>query len=723
MAENVKGISIEIGLDTTKLKQGLSETEKQLKNEQSALNKINKSMKFELSPLDAWNRKNATLHRMLPLINKEIEEQKSILAGLQKDALDGKADQTSIDNAKGKLEKLTEQYQLVGQQAEYASRQVKKFSEEQRNAKWDALSKLGQSLSAISASIGAVTASIIASETKTASYINQLSDLASASGLAFDEYQKLSYAMGQVGASAETMKSSMAKVNSILGNLATGNGLASAQTLAKLGINYKEFQKLDTKTAFYTLIDALKKVENETERVGLANSLFGQEMGTKLLPVIEAGSDALKEFGEETSVITDEQAKASKQFENATSNLKKEFASIGAELLPTMNELLNSLLGLVKDKIAPALKGLADRINSLSPSTKNIIAIGATALTALGPLLVMIAKLGKSLSGLGTTLSALGSVGGGKIGLIIAAVSALIAVLAQAYKTDEGFRESVNQLASTLKDSLGTILQSVGNILKSLQPVWDSLVKVISSLVKTLIPPLTTLLKKVANFINTIFQFLQPLIDFMSTKLTSALTLIAKAFEFIAPLVEKVFSFLDMVGQAIQPVIDWFTKLFNKIADVGKALFGKGSLADSFKSLGDFLYKTFKPIIDTIFNAFYKVTQAISNAGKVVGDFFVNLWEGIKNFFSGLGQKFVDFWQSLGNWFTGNGWNTNAELAEQATASSQRMANRQVTETNNNNNTTNNNNNDNRTYNVTINTSADSMSFDELDRQLGASLA
>ena len=722
MAENVKGISIEIGLDTTKLKQGLSETEKQLKSEQSALNKINKSMKFELSPLDAWNKKNATLHRMLPLINKEIEEQKAILAGLQKDALGGNATEKSVENAKEKLAELTDQYELVGQQAEYASRQVKKFSEEQRNAKWDALSKLGQSLSAISASIGAVTASIVASETKTASYINQLSDLASASGLAFDEYQKLSYAMGQVGASAETMKSSMAKVNSILGNLATGNGLASAQTLAKLGINYKEFQKLDTKSAFYTLIDALKNVKDETERVGLANSLFGQEMGTKLLPVINAGSDALKEYGEQTSVITDEQAKASKTFENMTTNLKKEFASIGAELLPTMNELLGNFLNLVRDKIAPALKSLADRINALSPSMKNIIAIGSAAVTALGPLLIVIGKMGKSLSGLGSTLSALGSAGGGKIGIIIAAVAALVAILAKAYQTDEGFRESIDGLVSTLKDSLGGVLKTIGSVLNDLKPVFDSIVGVVSTLVKTLIPPLTVVIKVLANAFKTLVEFAEPFISLIANQFASQIDWIKGAFDLMLPMTEAFYGVISSLIDIVQPVLDWMAKFQSKLTGITKAIIGKGSIAEAFKDLGSFITGSFQPICDWLSKSFNTLKDIFFNCAKAVGEFFVNLWNGIKDFFAGIGKKFTDFWESMGNWFTGNGWNTNAELAEQATASSKRMANRQVNETNNNN-TTNNNNNDNRTYNVTINTSADSMSFDELDRQLGASLA
>lgn len=715
MAKKVEGISIEIGLDTTKLKQGLSETEKQMKSEQCQLNKINKSLRFETNPLDGLIKKNAQLQKMLPLISKEIEQQRSIVKGLQKDAEKGKAGQEEIDKAKKKLSELTDQYRALAKEADYTSDKINKM-------KWDNLAKVGQALSAVSASIGAVTASIVASETKAADYVNQLSDMASASGLAFEEYQKLSYAMSQVGASSETMKSAMAKINSVLGNLATGNGLASAQTLAKLGINYKEFAKLDTKSAFYALIDALKNVEDETERVGLANSLFGQEMGTKLLPVINAGSEALKEYGEQTSVISDEQAVASKTFENMTTNLKAEFAAIGAELLPTMNELLGNLLSLVKDKIAPALKSFIDRINSLSPSMKNIVAIASTAITALGPLLIMISKVGQSFSGLGKTLSGLGAAGGGKIGIIIAAVAALVAILAKAYQTDEGFRESVNSLATTLKDSLGGVLKTIGSILGDLKPVFDSIVGVVSTLVKTLIPPLTNIIKLLANALKSLLQFVEPLISLIADGFVSNFDWIKGTFDYLLPMVEAFNGAVSTVIDICQPILDWMAKFQSKVMGIGKAIIGKGSITDAFKELGSFITGSFKPICDWLSKAFGTLKDIFFNCAKAVGEFFVNLWNGIKDFFAGVGQKFVDFWQSLGNWFTGNGWNTNAELQEQATASSKRMANRQNSTTNNTN-TTNNNSNDNRTYNVTINTSADSMSFDELDRQLGASLA
>lgn len=716
MAKKVEGISIEIGLDTTKLKQGLSETEKQMKSEQYQLNKINKSLRFETNPLDALIKKNAQLQKMLPLISKEIEQQRSIVKGLQKDAEKGKAGQAEIDKAKKKLGEMTDQYRLLAKEADYTSDKINKM-------KWDNLSKVGQALSSVSASIGAVTASIVASETKAADYVNQLYDTASASGLAFEEYQKLAYAMNQVGASSDTMKSAMAKVNSVLGNLATGNGLASAKTLAKLGINYKEFAKLDTKSAFYALVDALKNVKDETERVGLANSIFGEEMGTKLLPVINAGSEALKEYGEQTSVITDEQAAASKTFENMTTNLKAEFAAIGAELLPTMNELLGNLLSLVKEKIAPALKILADRINNLSPSVKNIIAIATTAITALGPLLIIVSKVGKSFSGLGETLSGLGAAGGGKIGLIIAAVAALVAILAKAYKTDEGFRESVNQLGSTLKETLGAILPTIVNLVKSFQPVLEAISKLVVNLAKAVLPVVNSLLSKLAPIVNNVLNLLKPLLDINLTEIYGGVSLISAAIENLIPVMEVIANAVDYIFQFIQPALDWVGKFTSKISNLIGVLTGKNSLKEAANDLYQFLYKTFKPFIDWLSKTWDTIINGINRAANAIGDFFKKMWEGIKDFFSGFGQKFVDFWQSIGNWFTGNGWNTNAELQEQATASSKRMANRQNSTTNNNNSTTNNNNNDNRTYNVTINTSADSMSFDELDRQLGASLA
>ena len=64
---------------------------------------------------------------MLPLISKEIEQQRSIVKGLQNDAEKGKAGQEEIDKAKKKLGELTDQYRLLAKEADYTSDKINKM--------------------------------------------------------------------------------------------------------------------------------------------------------------------------------------------------------------------------------------------------------------------------------------------------------------------------------------------------------------------------------------------------------------------------------------------------------------------------------------------------------------------------------------------------------------------------------------------------------------------
>lgn len=65
MAET-KGLAIELSLDATKLKSGLQETSKELKQQKTELNKINQSLKFDTNPVDSLKKRRASLTLSLP---------------------------------------------------------------------------------------------------------------------------------------------------------------------------------------------------------------------------------------------------------------------------------------------------------------------------------------------------------------------------------------------------------------------------------------------------------------------------------------------------------------------------------------------------------------------------------------------------------------------------------------------------------------------------------
>ena len=72
MANNVKGLTIELSLDATKLKSGIEKTKKELSEEEKELAKINKALKFDPSSMDNLKKKAASLNTVIENLRKNI---------------------------------------------------------------------------------------------------------------------------------------------------------------------------------------------------------------------------------------------------------------------------------------------------------------------------------------------------------------------------------------------------------------------------------------------------------------------------------------------------------------------------------------------------------------------------------------------------------------------------------------------------------------------------
>src|SRR5690606_2651645 len=109
----------------------------------------------------------------------------------------------------------------------------------------------------------------------------------------------------------------------------------------------------DSETLFYQVIDALGKVRNETERDALAMQIFGRS-ARELNPLIEAGSSALKELGDEAErmgYVMDENTlqkfgaldDAMQRFNNQTTTFKNSIAIVLLPVLTGFFEVLNKI--------------------------------------------------------------------------------------------------------------------------------------------------------------------------------------------------------------------------------------------------------------------------------------------------------------------------------------------------------------------------------------------
>ncbi len=548
MANNVKGLTIELSLDATKLKSGIEKTKKELSEEEKELAKINKALKFDPSSMDNLKKKAASLNTVIENLRKNIEKQKAVVEQLQK------LKDTDGSKYSANLKAETKTLQAMNGELEKYEAQLKQVETSQKRLASESFDKLASGLSKVSAVITASATAIFAGVNKAASSINDINQSASKAGMAIDEYQRLAYAFAQVGASSETFTQSISKVNTVLGNVALGKTSNYSKVFKQLGIDMKTFSKLSTTDAFNTIIDALGKVEDKAERAGYAATIFGSELATKLDPIIQAGSSSLEQWGSEAKVVSQETAQLAIQNENLREKIKNLGLNAIASLLPTINKALEKIASVMESKIIPAVQNLVNWFNNLSSVQKNMLGLIAGLAVALGPLLAIGSKLVKLFAA--KNIAVLAS----SIGPVVAGVVAAAAAVALMWKNSEKLRSSVKGFVGQLGETLKPLLDSIVESFKSFYPILESVTKFLGDSLSWTFDALSKLLQFFQPIFNGISKIMKPIQDFMQSSFASFL-------QWIIDKLDQLFGLIDKIGNKISEIFDGNGDEFDKLMD------------------------------------------------------------------------------------------------------------------------------------------------------------
>ena len=119
-------------------------------------------------------------------------------------------------------------------------------------------------------------------------------------GVPTEMLQAWDYAAPLIDTDAETIKGAMTKITKAMGDAAGGSEDAQ-EKFAALGVsivNESDGSLRSAEEVFYDVVDALGRMNEGAERDSLAMDLMGKS-AQELNPLINAGSDALKAYGQE----------------------------------------------------------------------------------------------------------------------------------------------------------------------------------------------------------------------------------------------------------------------------------------------------------------------------------------------------------------------------------------------------------------------------------------
>lgn len=473
MADRIKGITIEIGGETSKLQDSLKNVNKQLKDTQSQLKDVDKLLKLDPSNMELLAQKQELLSRATDQTAEKLKKLKEAQQAMKEAGIDEMSDdymkvEREIQECEQQQRKFTEEAQKTDVQIVKCGSSMADVAEKAKKAA-DATKPLS------TAAAGALTG-MAGLAVKAGQSADEINTLSKQSGIAADTIQKMQYASDLLDVDMETAVKAAAKLKKGLDK--------NESTLVSMGVAVRDQngQYRDMESIFMNTIAALSKIENETERDKVAMDLFGKS-ADELAGYIDDGGQAFRELSQQAQekglIISDEDLQKANEFNDTLDELK---ATVGMDLMKAGASIGEALLPVLQ-QVAEIITKVTNAFAQMSPTTQKVIMIVLALVAALSPLLSLIATISMALPVLIPIITGVGAVLSGPVLLAIGAVVAAVVVLIKHWddlKTAAKLMaEIVVEKWNLLKDKISAILDTIKTKVETfkntVQAIWNSI--------------------------------------------------------------------------------------------------------------------------------------------------------------------------------------------------------------------------------------------------------
>lgn len=456
----------------------------------------------------------------------------------------------------------------------------------------------GKAMAALYTGTVAVASAIAKITLSAVNYGDEIAKESQKLNMSMEGYQKWSTMLEMAGTSIDIMSMGMKTFTGILDEASKGNATALL-TLQKLGLGYEDFAGLSVEDSLKKVVEQFQTMEQGAEKTQLAVDLFGRS-GQELLPLLnqEVGSidELFKSYEELGFIISDDVLRASEDFDDQLSLLKKSFkvaaVNIGTIFMPAISNILTGLLDLAKGSAGAGETLKSGIIGALNAVVAYLPKIGEFAAMII-PLIV------------DTVVSTLPQLLQAAIDIVVTLADMLI-----------------EYLPELIPAAIGMILTLIMGLVEALPMLVDTAIDLILAIVEGLINALPLIIeaapKILIALINGIVDALPKLIDAaidIIMMLADVLTdpeilrmLIAASFEIMEAIAGGLIS---SVGEILKIVPKLFTALRDKFKDTDWKGIGKNIL---------------EGIGNGIKNAVGGVVETAKNAAK-------SIFDGVKDFF------------------------------------------------------------------------------------------
>ena len=492
----IKGITIEIGGDTTKLVSSLKKVDTQIRNTQNALKDVNKLLKLDPGNTELLRQKQQLLKDAVAQTADRLQQLKDAQSGVAKGTAEWDALQREIIETQQNLDGLEKDMKDFGS---VTAQQVKVVGQKFQEV-GGKIESAGRAMSKVSGAAAAALGGIAKLGYDAVTAADDLNTLAKQTGVSTDELQKWSYAADLVDVSTESITGAMKKMKKNLDS--------NSDAFEALGVKTKDANGnfRDSTEIFYDTIAALSKIDNETERDIAAMEIFGKG-ADELAGIIDDGGAALKAYGEEAEqmglIIGGDTLN---KLNEANDTIDKMKATWGASLAQA-GATIATAFAPVLEKLVGLLEQVAEKVRNLTPAQVEMITKILAVVAVVGPLLVILGKLVSVIGFVMANIEAIGAVMAvltGPVGLVIAAIAALTAAFVYFYNTSEEFRNTVNSVINAIMPVLQKIFEFIKAQFLQMVDNIRSHIETIKAIIRAFIVAMEYLKTQVSNAVSNV---------------------------------------------------------------------------------------------------------------------------------------------------------------------------------------------------------------------------
>jgi phage-related minor tail protein len=479
LADRIKGITIEIGGDTTGLSKALSGVNKEIKDTQTQLKDVNRLLKMDPGNTELLRQKYDLLNKSIDSTEKKLDTLKQAEKQVQDQFKRGKVSESQYNALKREVIATESNLKNLKSEAQKTDNAIRGIDEKPVEEVASAADKAETSLKDAgkeASNFGDyLKAGAIVEGSK--AIISGMKDIADESR----EYMKimgsLEISSQAAGYTAEQTASSYKTLYGVLGDDQTA--ATTTANLQALGLSQSQLDQIINGTigAWATYgdsipIDSLSEAINETVKTGNVTGTFADvlnwagtsedEFNAKLQAAnseSERANLVLQELANQGLMTAGQAWQENNEalFENnqANADLQEQLSELGETVMPIITA------------VTQGIANILSWFNNLSPEVQNFIGIVLGLVAAISTVIGVI----QGISGALALLSA------NPISLIIMAVAALVAAFIYLWNNCEEFREFWINLWDTISSAFSAVWDAIVNFFTVTIPdAWNSVV-------------------------------------------------------------------------------------------------------------------------------------------------------------------------------------------------------------------------------------------------------